>query len=109
MDDKRDAAEYEIEKKFGAAPDADLLVPGTENSAYGPRYYKNAWEKALDEHYAECPTAVSARKQVKSTLCYCKQLETANTEAKAEIAAEECLRCHNLAADCKCGPKAQLV
>jgi hypothetical protein len=109
MDTQRDIEEAKIEKKFGAEPDADLLVPGTENSVYGAQYYKNVWHKLLDEHFDECPTAVSARKQVKSTLCYCAQIEAANNAATAEIAAEECLRCHRLAPDCKCGPKAQLV
>ncbi len=109
MDTQRDIEEAKIEKKFGPEPDADLLVPGTENSVYGARYYKNVWEKILDEHYDECPTAVSARKHLKSTLCYCAQLEKAKNAALTEIAGEECQRCHNLAADCKCGSKAQLV
>ncbi len=92
MDDRRDAEEYKIEKKFGRLP-----AEPTE------------FEIILDNHYPECPTAVSARNQIKSTLCYCKQIEDADNAAKAEIAAEECLRCHNLAADCKCGSKSQLV
>ena len=67
------------------------------------REYKNIWEKIEDEHFPECPTSVSAARQVKSTLCLCLQLEDANRDAR------ECCRCHNLASDCGCGAKAQLV
>lgn len=51
-----------------------------------------------DAHRAECPMGQVGKI---STLCVCKEL------AKAE--AQECQRCHNLAEDCKCGAKAQLV
>ncbi len=110
MDTARDIAENEADRKYGKIEDESLFC----EERNGVRsYYRNIWDKILDEHFAECPTAVSARRQVKSTLCYCSQIEEANTAAQKEILAavnaEECLRCHNLVADCKCGAKAQLV
>ncbi len=77
---------------------------------YGDRhYYNNVWEKILDRHYPECPTAVSSRKQLKSTLCYCKQIEDAETAAVAEITNDPCLRCHQSPEFCKCGARAQFI
>lgn len=66
-------------------------------------YYADIWVKIADNHFPECPVSIAAVKKLKSTLCVCDKIEEANKSA------EECLRCHNLAANCKCGKKAQLV
>lgn len=66
-------------------------------------HYKNIWEKIADEHYAECPATIAAKKHLPCSICYCPAIEEGNASA------EECSRCHNLAPDCKCGKKAQLI
>ena len=104
MDDRRDRAEYAIEKKFGPA---ECECDGTCDLAYKigetVYHYKDVWAKIEDKHYPECPTSTQAKKRLKSTLCLCGEIEKANRSA------QECLRCHNLAEACKCGAKAQLV
>lgn len=79
----------------------ELLVPGTEDSVYGARYYKDQWEKIQDNHYPECPVSIAAGKKLISTCCMCPQIEAAQKEA------DECLRCHQFPEFCKCGVKAQ--
>lgn len=104
MDDRRDRAENKIEKKFGP-PECDC--DGTCDLAFfigeNVHHYADKWEKIEDHHYPECPVAIAAKKKIISTLCVCGEIEKANKSA------QECMRCHNLAADCKCGMKAQLV
>ncbi len=103
MDDRTDRAHNRIERKFGPA---ECDCGGTCELAFllngNVRHYRDIWEKIEDLHYAACPMAIAARKRLKSTLCMCGPLEKANEP-------EECLRCHQLAVDCRCGSKAQLV
>lgn len=90
----------------GQWQDETLLVPGTEDSVYGPSYYKNRLEQLEDSHYDACPLLVAAKAGRFSTLCLCAQLEAAETAARAEV---ECQRCHTDGNHFKCGPKAQWV
>ncbi len=86
MDDRTDRAYYAIERRLGPLPEEPSV-----------------WDTIEDEHYPQCPKAVAARKKLPSTLCLCDKIKIANDSA------EECLRCHNLVAECRCGAKAQLV
>ncbi len=83
MDDRRDVAGYAVEKKAGC--DCSGTCELAFKIAGTVYHYKNIWEKIVDEHFPECPTAVSARKGLKSTLCYCDKIE----KAQEEVAAEE--------------------
>ncbi len=104
MDTREDLAHYAIEKKFGPA---ECECDGTCELAYliagEVHHYKTIWEKIADNHYPECPVCIAAMEERNSTACLCDKIKAAN------YSAEECLRCHEMAEDCKCGRKAQLV
>lgn len=113
MDTREDLAQYAIEAKYGPT---DCNCEGGDGYSEKPflcglsfqlngetHHYRDSWEKMQDSHFPECPVSIAAGERRISTLCVCAEL------AKANDSAEECVRCHNLAADCRCGKKAQLI